>query len=176
MSNEFESPQGEENEAAAAEGDAIDQEFAELVDELNTEVVDKEAELVEDLRRLQAEFVNYKNRVERDRELARSNAIADVLRALLPALDDLARAEAHGDLDGSPFAAVVTKLRAATEKFGVQAFGAKGEKFDPALHNALVQTPNAEVTDTVIADVIESGYQIGDRIIRPAMVAVFIPA
>lgn len=176
MSNESESPQGEENEAAAAEGDAIDQEFAELVDELSTEVVDKEAELVEDLRRLQAEFVNYKNRVERDRELARSNAIADVLRAMLPALDDLARAEAHGDLEGSPFAAVVTKLRSATEKFGVQAFGAKGEKFDPALHNALVQTPNPEVTETVIADVIEAGYQIGDRIIRPAMVAVFIPA
>ncbi|MFM6962902.1 MAG: nucleotide exchange factor GrpE [Micrococcales bacterium] len=136
----------------------------------------KEAELIEDLRRLQAEFVNYKNRVERDRELARTNAIADVLRAMLPALDDLARAEAHGDLDGSPFAAVVTKLRNATEKFGVQAFGAKGETFDPALHNALVQTPNPEVSETVIADVIEAGYQIGDRIIRPAMVAVFIPA
>ena len=132
--------------------------------------------MIEDLRRLQAEFVNYKNRVERDRELARNNAIADVLRALLPAFDDLSRAEAHGDLEGSPFAAVVTKLRSAADKFGLQAFAAKGDKFDPALHNALVQTPNAEVTEMIIADVIEHGYQIGDRLIRPAMVAVFIPA
>lgn len=136
----------------------------------------KEAELLEDLRRLQAEFVNYKSRVERDRDLSRNNAIADVLRALLPALDDLARAEAHGDLDGSPFAAVVTKLRNATEKFGLQAFAAKGDKFNPELHNALVQTPSTEVTEMVIAEVIEAGYQIGDRIVRPAMVAVLIPA
>jgi molecular chaperone GrpE len=161
-------------DASNASADSVDAEFAQLADELGPQ--SKEAELLADLQRLQAEFVNYKARVERDRDLSRNNAIAEVLRALLPALDDLARAEAHGDLEGSPFAAVVTKLRASVEKFGLQAFGAKGDKFDPALHNALVQTPNPEVKDTVIADVIESGYQIGDRIVRPTMVAVFIPA
>lgn len=176
-------PDGESSEIHdATSSQFVSEETPSAEDELTVEdilaatPVDKEAELVEDLRRLQAEFVNYKNRVERDRDLARNNAVAEVLRALLPALDDLSRAEAHGDLEGSPFVAVVTKLRSAADKFGLQSFAAKGDKFDPALHNALVQTPNAEVTETVIADVIEPGYQIGDRLIRPAMVAVFIPA
>ena len=175
LDSEFSEASNSENSGANRDSsDSVDAEFAQLADELGPQ--SKEAELLADLQRLQAEFVNYKARVERDRDLSRNNAIAEVLRALLPALDDLARAEAHGDLEGSPFAAVVTKLRASVEKFGLQAFGAKGEKFDPALHNALVQTPNPEVKDTVIADVIEAGYQIGDRIVRPAMVAVFIPA
>jgi molecular chaperone GrpE len=145
-------------------------------DILNSAPKDREAELLADLQRLQAEFVNYKNRVERDRDVARNNAIAEVIRAFLPALDDLTRAENHGDLDGSPFAAVVTKLRNAGDKFGLKAFGAKGDKFDPELHNALVQTPNNEVTETVVADVVEPGFMLGDRLLRPAMVAVFIPA
>jgi molecular chaperone GrpE len=137
---------------------------------------DPAAELLADLQRLQAEFVNYKARVERDRDVARNAAIAEVLRAMLPALDDLSRAEAHGDLDGSPFAAVVSKLRNAGDKFGLVQFGAKGDKFDPEIHNALVQTPSAEVTENVIADVVEPGYMVGDRLLRPAMVAVNIPA
>ncbi|MEY4492497.1 MAG: hypothetical protein RL085_908 [Actinomycetota bacterium] len=145
-------------------------------DILNSAPKDREAELLADLQRLQAEFVNYKNRVERDRDVARNNAIAEVIRAFLPALDDLTRAENHGDLDGSPFAAVVTKLRNAGDKFGLKAFGVKGDKFDPELHNALVQTPNNEVTETVVADVVEPGFMLGDRLLRPAMVAVFIPA
>lgn len=153
--------------------DQLDQELADLVEE--TGPISKEAELLADLQRLQAEFVNYKNRVERDRDVARNLAIAEVFRALVPALDDLARAEAHGDLEGSPFAAVATKLRASGEKFGLKSFGAEGEKFDPELHNALVQNPTEGVTETVIAAVIESGYMVGDRLLRPAMVAVNIP-
>ncbi|MEY4553614.1 MAG: hypothetical protein RL197_41 [Actinomycetota bacterium] len=153
--------------------DQLDQELADLVEE--TGPISKEAELLNDLQRLQAEFVNYKARVERDRDQARNLAIAEAFRALLPALDDLTRAEAHGDLEGSPFAAVVTKIRNAGEKFGLVTFGAKGEKFDPELHNALVQTPSADVTETIIADVVEPGYKLGDRLLRPAMVAVNIP-
>ncbi|AOY56665.1 hypothetical protein A4Z71_00165 [Candidatus Rhodoluna planktonica] len=136
----------------------------------------KEAELLADLQRLQAEFVNYKARVERDRDVSRNAAIAEVFRAILPALDDLSRAEAHGDLEGSPFAAVATKLRNAGDKFGLKQFGVKGDKFDPELHNALLQTPNPEVTENIVADVVEPGYQLVDRLLRPAMVAVFIPA
>ena len=141
-----------------------------------SDTVDQELVLLQDLQRLQAEFINYKARVERDRDVARNAAVAEVIRAFLPALDDLARAEAHGDLEGSPFAAVVTKLRNAGDKFGLKSFAAKGDKFDPELHNALVQTPNNEVTETVIADVVEPGFMLGDKLLRPAMVAVFIPA
>ena len=186
MSDEFENgeaaAQGENSDAAAAAAsesadnapvDPLDAELADLVEE--TGPISKEAELLADLQRLQAEFVNYKARVERDRDVSRNAAIAEVLRAFLPALDDLSRAEAHGDLEGSPFAAVVAKIRNAGDKFGLKAFGAKGDKFDPELHNALVQTPSAEVTETIIADVVEPGYMLGERLLRPAMVAVNIP-
>lgn len=167
-------PEEQIEEAASAEAvDPIDAELADLVEE--TGPISKEAELLADLQRLQAEFVNYKARVERDRDQARNLAIAEAFRAILPALDDLSRAEAHGDLEGTPFAAVVAKLRSAGEKFGLKTVGAKGDKFDPELHNALVQTPSSEVTETIIADVIEQGYMIGDRLLRPAMVAVNIP-
>jgi molecular chaperone GrpE len=181
--------QGENPEAAAEDSNAdasagasadnapvdpIDAELADLVDA--TGPISKEAELLADLQRLQAEFVNYRARVERDRDVSRNAAIAEVLRSLLPALDDLSRAEAHSDLEGSPFAAVVAKLRASGEKFGLKTFGAKGDKFDPELHDALVQTPNPSVSQAEIADVIELGYRIGERMLRPAKVAVFVPA
>lgn len=166
----------EDNSAdqAPAQPDAVDEALADLVEDLGP--ISKEAELLADLQRLQAEFVNYKARVERDRDVARNNAIAEVLRALFPAFDDLARAEAHGDLEGSPFEAVANKLRAAGDKFGLKQFGAKGEVFNPELHEALMQTPSADVTETVIADVVEPGYQIGERVIRAAKVVVQIPA
>jgi molecular chaperone GrpE len=83
----------------------------------------------------------------------------------------------HGDLqDGSPMAAVATKLKNAGDKFGLVSFGAKGDKFDHELHDALVQTPNAGVSQAEVADVIELGYRIGERMLRPAKVAVFVPA
>ena len=169
MSNENESvPDGTDSPQ-----DPIDAEFQDLVED--TGPISKEAELLADLQRLQAEFVNFKARVERDRDVARNAAIAEVIRAFLPAFDDLTLAESHGDLEGSPFAAVMNKVRNGGEKFGLEAFGAKGDKFDPEIHNALVQTPSSEVTENVIADVISLGYKLGDRLIRPAMVAVFIP-
>lgn len=177
QSLESDNPSGsasQSNESDTPSGDAgLDEELKNLVEDLGPQ--SKEAELLADLQRLQAEFVNYKARVERDRDVARNAAIAEVLRAILPALDDLSRAEAHGDLEGSPFAAVVGKLRNAGDKFGLKAFGEKGDKFDPEIHNALVQTPSAEVTENVIADVVEPGFMLGDRLLRPAMVAVHIP-
>ncbi len=163
-----------DSSSAAEAVDPIDAALADLVEDLGP--ISKEAELLNDLQRLQAEFVNYKARVERDRDVSRNNAIAEVLRAFLPALDDLSRAEAHGDLEGSPFAAVANKLRAAGEKFGLKSFAAKGDAFNPELHDALVQTPSAEVTQNTVADVVEPGYLLGERVIRAAKVAVFIPA
>jgi molecular chaperone GrpE len=185
MSEDTSNPGGEESseihdasQFRSEDTDDANDEFPLTVDDIinATEPQSKEAELLADLQRLQAEFVNYKNRVERDRDVARNSAIAEVIRAYLPALDDLTRAENHGDLEGSPFAAVVTKLRNAGDKFGLKTFGAKGDKFDPEIHNALVQTPSADVTETVVADVVEPGFMLGDRLLRPAMVAVFIPA
>ena len=149
----------------------------ETVEEGDKDAIDRELEIFQDLQRLQADFVNYKARVERDRGVERQLAVAEAIRAFLPAMDDLTRAEAHGDLqDGTPMAAIAQKLRAAGEKFGLISFGEKGEAFDPEKHEALVQNPSEEVTEPVIADVIELGYMVGDRLLRPAKVAVSVPA
>lgn len=138
--------------------------------------IDRELAIFQDMQRLQADFVNYRARVERDRGSERQLAVADTIRVFLPVMDDLHRAEVHGDLqDGTPMAAIAQKLRSAGEKLGLTSFGTKGEKFDPERHDALVQTPNPEVTQAEIADVIEPGYQLGERMLRAAKVAVFLP-
>ena len=165
--------EGDQSEEMTEEGSPVEPES--VIEE--KDIVDRELEIFQDLQRLQADFVNYRARVERDRGAERQLAVADTIRAFLPALDDLTRAETHGDLqEGTPMAAIAQKLRAAGEKFGLKAFGEKGEKFDPEKHDALVQTPNPEVTEAVIADVVELGYQLGERMLRPAKVAVFVPA
>ena len=184
-----EEPQPEEQAADSAQESAPEladdktasenEEGAQAPDSDSPEVdeIDRELAIFQDLQRLQADFVNYRARVERDRGTERQLAVADTIRAFLPALDDLTRAEAHGDLqEGSPMAAIAQKLRAAGEKLGLKAFGEKGEKFDPERHDALVQNPNPEVTEAVVADVIELGYLLGERMLRPAKVAVFVPA
>ena len=163
-----------EAEEALEETEAVSEEAGEEGDK---DAIDRELEIFQDLQRLQADFVNYRARVERDRGVERQLAVAEAIRAFLPAMDDLTRAEAHGDLqDGTPMAAIAQKLRAAGEKFGLSAFGEKGEAFDPEKHEALVQNPSEEVTEPVIADVIELGYMVGDRLLRPAKVAVSVPA
>jgi len=163
-----------EPEDALEEVEAVSEEAGEEGDK---DAIDRELEIFQDLQRLQADFVNYRARVERDRGVERQLAVAEAIRAFLPAMDDLTRAEAHGDLqDGTPMAAIAQKLRAAGEKFGLSAFGEKGEAFDPEKHEALVQNPSEEVTKPVIADVIELGYMVGDRLLRPAKVAVSVPA
>ncbi len=99
-----------------------------------------------------------------------------MLRTLLPAIDDLDRADAHGDLvEGSPLTLVAQKLRAGFERYGVIKIGEKGEPFDPKIHEAIVQVYSAEVTSPTIADVIEPGYALGERLLRPAKVAVSVP-
>lgn len=133
------------------------------------------ADMRNDMLRAQAELVNFRTRVERDRVANREAVIAEVLRTLLPAMDDMTRAEAHGDLEGSPLEVVAQKLRAGFEKYGLRLVGVKGEPFDPNFHEALVQLPNPDVTVNTIADVIEPGYALGDRLIRAAKVAVHVP-
>jgi len=136
------------------------------------------AELLADLQRLQAEYVNYRKRVERDRDVARDLAVAGVLEALMPVLDDVQLAREHGDLDTGPFAAIADKLEAALGRFGLQRFGAVGEPFDPAVHEALMHT-HGELDDgvevTTVTQVMQPGYKAGERLLRAARVAVADP-
>jgi molecular chaperone GrpE len=129
---------------------------------------------LESLQRERAEFVNFRNRAKREAEAARSRGTEDVLTSLLPVLDDVERARAAGDLTG-PFAAIADKLAGALGKYGVERFGAVGEEFDPNLHHALMHQADADATSTTISIVIEPGYRIGERVVRPANVAVVGP-
>lgn len=125
--------------------------------------------------RAEAELANFRTRVERDRAANREAVIAEVIRTLLPAIDDLDRAAQHGDLEGSPLDLVAQKLRTGFEKYGLRKVGEVGEVFDPNFHEAIVQLPKPDVTANEVGDVIEVGYALNDRLIRPAKVAVFTP-
>lgn len=126
--------------------------------------------------RAEAELKNFRTRVERDRVANREAVIAEVIRSLLPAIDDLDRADAHGDLvEGAPLTLVSQKLRAGFAKYGLEKIGEVGEPFDPKRHEAIVQLPSPDATANTVADVLEPGYVLGDRLIRPAKVAVSVP-
>lgn len=134
------------------------------------------AERTADLQRLQAEYVNYKRRVDRDRELVRAQGEAAVLHSLLTVLDDIARAADHGELEGG-FKAVADALHQAVAKHKLQSFGAEGEPFDPAHHEAVFHAgESAEVDTTTVHSVMRTGYKHGDRVLRPATVGVVDPA
>lgn len=136
------------------------------------------ADLTRDLQRLQAEYVNYKKRVDRDRQLHRDLAVGSVIEALLPVLDDIHLARQHGDLEVGPFAAIADKLEGTLTKFGVERFGQPGDAFDPAVHEALMHTEAelAEGTEvTTVVQVLQPGYKMGERMIRAARVAVADP-
>ncbi|MBW4033219.1 MAG: nucleotide exchange factor GrpE [Acidobacteria bacterium] len=153
---------------------------AELSEEDTALLAEAERDLVAEYReraaRAEAELKNFRTRVERDRGANREAVIAEVIRTLLPAIDDLDRAEAHGDLtEGSPLAIVAQKLRAGFERYGLRRVGEVGEPFDPQVHEAIVQVPTAGVTVNTVADVIEPGYGLGERLIRAAKVAVSVP-
>jgi molecular chaperone GrpE len=174
-------PDAAEAPASAAEGQPDQDAAAELSDAdqalLDQASIDLVAEMRSDMLRAQAELVNFRSRVERDRAANRDAVISEVIRSLLPALDDLTRAEAHGDLvEGAPMTIVGQKIRGAFEKYGLRQIGEKGEPFDPAFHEAVVQLPSPDVTVNTIADVIEPGYILGERLVRAAKVAVSVPA
>lgn len=146
------------------------------IDRILSEAGQKEiAEYRDRAARAEAELANFRTRVERDRQANREAVIAEVIRTLLPAIDDLDRAEAHGDLAGSPLELVAQKLRTGFERYGLAKVGEVGEPFDPTRHEALVQLPKPDVTSNVVGDVVEVGYVLGDRLIRAAKVAVFTP-
>ncbi len=130
--------------------------------------------LTDDLKRLQAEYLNYKRRVDRDRELVKQNATYSVLSAMLPVLDDIDRAREHGELEGG-FKAVADALDRAVASQGLVKFGQPGDAFDPNFHEALMHAHSAEVTTTTCQSIVSAGYQIGERVVRPARVTVVDP-
>lgn len=134
----------------------------------------KQAALVEDLRRLKAEYVNYKRRVDRDRDVARERAVVGVLEQLLPVLDDIDRAREHGQLEGG-FKAVADSLDAVTTRLGLSRYGEVGEPFDPSVHEALMHSHDDSVTEPTCVQVLFAGYRVGERVLRPARVAVAEP-
>ncbi len=128
-----------------------------------------------DLQRLQAEFLNYKRRVDRDRTLTEQNATYRVLVPIIDVLDTVDRAREHGDLDEG-FSAVADQLERVVTGLGLAKFGAPGEPFDPNLHEALShigEDPDVEVTTCKV--VAKAGYRIGDRVVRAAQVLVVDP-
>ncbi|MFN3865982.1 MAG: nucleotide exchange factor GrpE [Demequina sp.] len=166
------------NEAAASMGageygdaEADEQGAADAIDRAQQMA----AEHLADLQRLQAEYVNYRKRVDRDREAAGDVAVSKMVEALIPALDDIAGAREHGDLEDGPFKAIAAKLEEALGRFGWSSFGAVGEEFNPQFHEALMSQPSADVEVPTIQHVAQPGHLLGDRVVRAARVIVSQP-
>ena len=137
-------------------------------------LVSQLAERTADLQRVHAEYANYRKRVERDRLAVREQALANVLGSLLPVLDDIGRARDHGDLTGA-FKSVGESLETIAAKLGLESFGEPGEPFDPLVHEALMHSYAPDVTEPTAVQILQPGYKVGERIIRPARVAVAEP-
>jgi len=139
---------------------------------------DAEARLAErtaDLQRLQAEYANYRKRVDRDRAAVREQAVAGTLAGLLPVLDAIDQAREHGELSGG-FKSVADTLQAALGRLGLVVYGETGDPFDPKIHEALTHTYSPDVAEDTCIEILQPGYKVGDRILRPARVAVAEPA
>lgn len=167
-----------DNEGPGAE--TLGEEELTVEDILNAvaaEEADPSAEHLADLKRVTAEYANYRKRTESNREVERERAIGSAVSVLLPVLDDLDRAEKHGDLEGeSAFATIAAKLRASVEKLGLTTVGVAGEAFDVAIHEAIFQVPTPGIEVDTVADVAEKGYYLGSTLLRPAKVVVQVPA
>jgi len=167
-------PEASAADQAPEDGDGLSEDDLALLADAEKDLV---AEYREIAARAQADLKNFRTRVERDRAANREAVIAEVIRSLLPVIDDLDRADAHGDLvDGAPLTLVSQKLRAGFEKYGLRRVGEVGETFDPNLHEAVVQVPEADAVGETVKNVIQTGYALGDRLIRAAKVAVSVPA
>ena len=166
-----------EPQATAAPATAGTEEAASAVSDAEAEVMELKAALAErtsDLQRLQAEYVNYKRRVDRDRDLARKVTIEGVLKDFLSVLDDVRSAREHDELSGG-FKAVAEEIERVTAKYGLESFGEAGDPFNPHIHEALLHAHAEGITGPTCVEILQPGYRIGDRILRPARVAVAEP-
>ncbi|KUJ33683.1 Protein GrpE [Streptomyces sp. MBT84] len=164
------SPSSEEAAAPAGDGTAQTAGLVAQLDQVRTALHERTL----DLQRLQAEYQNYRRRVERDRITVKEIAIANLLTELLPVLDDIGRARDHGELVGG-FKSVAESLETVAAKMGLQQFGKEGEPFDPTIHEALMHSYAPDVTETTCVAILQPGYRFGERTIRPARVAVAEP-
>ncbi|MBT2527976.1 nucleotide exchange factor GrpE [Streptomyces sp. ISL-99] len=160
----------EESGPAAPAGDVQDVALTAQLDQVRMALNERTA----DLQRLQAEYQNYRRRVERDRVTVKEIAVANLLSELLPTLDDIGRAREHGELVGG-FKSVAESLETVAAKMGLQQFGKEGEPFDPTIHEALMHSYAPDVDETTCVAILQPGYRIGERTIRPARVAVAEP-
>jgi len=164
---------GDEKADEVGETELTETETAELLaaKELRTKLAERTA----DLQRLQAEYANYRKRVDRDRAAVREYAVAGALTELLPALDAISQAREHGELSGG-FKSVADSLQAALGKLGLVSYGQRGDLFDPKIHEALTHSYSPDVTEDTCVEIFQPGYKVGERILRPARVAVAEPA
>jgi len=146
----------------------------EVAAEVEEENFDLTATLTADLQRLQAEYSNYRKRVERDRAVASEIAVASVLSELLSTLDDIDRAAAHGELSGG-FKSVADQLISTTTKLGLEKYGTDGDEFDPQIHEALMHETSADVKVPTASKILQPGYKFKERVLRPARVSVTDP-
>ncbi|MDN3481129.1 nucleotide exchange factor GrpE [Arthrobacter sp. APC 3897] len=165
---------------SGAEGDAL----AQAEEILNSAEVPAEpaaagspeaVELRNDLLRLQAEYVNYRKRVERDRDVAREMAVIGVLNSLMPVLDDIDAARQHGDLVEGPFASIANKLENSLKAYGLGRIDEVGVEFDPNIHEALIQQQSPDVQSDTVTQILRVGYKSNDRVLRAAQVIVSVP-
>ena len=158
---------GFEAHTAPSGGTGTNEEMAALKEQI--------ADRTADLQRIQAEYANYRKRVDRDRTAVRELALANVLTELLPALDAIGQARQHDELSGG-FKSVAESLESAVSKLGLVTYGESGEPFDPKIHEALAHSYSPDVTEVTCAEIFQPGYKVGDRILRPARVLVAEPA
>jgi molecular chaperone GrpE len=169
--------EGAEADASAPEGEGDELYVDDILAAVEAEETEPSDEHLADLKRVTAEYANYRRRTESEREAVRERAVRDAVKVLLPVLDDLDRAQKHGDLEGEgAFQTIAAKLRGAVEKLGVKPFGEVGEVFDPQKHEAIFQQPTPGATETTVLDVVETGYTIGSTLVRVARVVVATPA
>ena len=154
--------------------ETVDELAQDVAAEVEEDNLDLTATLTADLQRLQAEYSNYRKRVERDRAVASEIAIAAVLSELLATLDDIDRAAEHGELTGG-FKSVADQLINTTTKLGLEKYGEDGDAFDPQIHEALMHETSAEVTVPTATKILQPGYKFKERVLRPARVAVTDP-
>ena len=164
--------------AASAEGIEEDElTVQDILDAATREVAEPTSEHLADLKRVTAEYANYRKRTEANREIERERVTVDVVKGLIPVLDDLDRAEKHGDLVAdTAFSTIAAKLRTSVERLGVKPFGTVGEPFDPTMHEAIFQMPTPDVTVDTVGEVVETGYFLGSTLLRVAKVVVQVPS
>ncbi len=175
------------DDAAQASSEATTDDMSAFEDQVEdsdlAKALERIAAVEDQLARANAELYNqgqeYANYVRRSKEAIPGHKTAgqdDVIESLISVLDDIAAARAHGDLQDGPFASIATKLEDTLKtRFELERYGAAGEDFDPALHDALMATTSADVDHPVIGQVLTSGYRRGDRVVRAAKVLVNNP-